>query len=175
MPEVTKKLDIERFDRVSRLRDYGISSDATWPVDLADCTRCNLIYGWSGLGKTTLSRLFQALEKRTQPSMGQATVRIGGADVRQDAFLHVTLPVRVFNQDFVAKSVFPIGGEEVPPIFVVGEESVEKQMEADRHKAERKSAESSLASVRARKQGAATDFDAMCQERANSKGLAEVA
>lgn len=64
--------------------------------------------------------------------MGEVTTRIDGGEVRGQDFPHVTLQVRVFNRDFVNESVFPVGGGDVPPIFVVGKESVEKQKKADR-------------------------------------------
>jgi len=94
------------IDRISRLRDYGIFRNFTWPGDLSEFGRYNMIYGWNGSGKTMLSRLFCALGQRTPPSIGQASVRINGNDVNGDAFSQVTVPVRVFNRDFVNESVF---------------------------------------------------------------------
>ncbi|MGB9624669.1 MAG: AAA family ATPase [Phycisphaerae bacterium] len=154
------------IDRISRLRDYGVFRDFTWPGDLADFGRYNLIYGWNGCGKTTLSRVFRALERRVPLTTGQATVRIDGNDVSNDAFPQVTTPVRVFNRDFVQESVFPIGGGDVPPIFVIGKDSVEKQKEADRLKGERTTAESSLSTARTKKQDAERAFDKFCIDRA---------
>lgn len=40
----------------------GIFSDYNWNKDLDSFKRYNLIYGWNGCGKTTLSKLFLALE-----------------------------------------------------------------------------------------------------------------
>ena len=154
------------IDRISRLRDYGVFRDFTWPADLAEFGKYNLIYGWNGSGKTTLSRIFRALERRTPITTGQATVRIDGNDVSSDAFPQVTTPVRVFNRDFVQESVFPIGGGDVPPIFVIGKDSVEKQKEADRLKGERTTAESSLSTARTKKQDAERAFDRFCIDRA---------
>ena len=154
------------IDRILRLRDYGVFRDFSWPADLADFGRYNLLYGWNGSGKTTLSRLFRALERRSLITAGQATVRIDGNDVGGAAFPQVTVPVRVFNRDFVQESVFPIGGGDVPPIFVIGKDSVDKQKEADRLKGERTATESSLAAARAKKQDADRAFDRFCIDRA---------
>ncbi len=85
------------IDRISRLRDYGVFRDFTWPGNLADFGKYNLIYGWNGSGKTTLSRVFRALERRAPLMTGQATVRIDGNEVSNDAFPQVTTPVRVFT------------------------------------------------------------------------------
>ena len=154
------------IDRISRLRDYGVFRDFTWPADLAEFGKYNLIYGWNGCGKTTMSRVFRALERRAPLTTGQATVRIDGNDVSNDAFPQVTTPVRVFNRDFVQESVFPIGGGDVPPIFVIGKDSVEKQKEADRLKGERTTEESSLSTARAKKQDTERAFDKFCIDRA---------
>lgn len=91
--------------------------------------------------------------------MGEAVPRIDSADVRGADFPQSTLHVRVFNRDFIHESVFPVGGEDVPPIFVVGKESVEKQKEADRLKAQRGAKEAELDTARATKQRAERDFD----------------
>jgi wobble nucleotide-excising tRNase len=156
------------IDRISRLCDFGVFRDFTWPSDLAEFGKYNLIYGWNGSGKTTLSRLLQALQLRESPPLGQATVRIDGHDVAGSDFSHATLPIRVFNRDLVNQSIFPRGGGEVPPIFVVGKENVEKQKEADRLKQERGEADSEWDSARGRHQEAEGALDRYCQARARA-------
>lgn len=152
--------------RVSRLRDCGVFRDFAWPNDLHDFARFNLLYGWNGSGKTTLSRLFRYLEGRRSPEAGQATFSINAQDVRGDDFAQVMLPIRVFNRDFMMDSVFPVAGGDVPPIFVVGKESVEKQKEADRLKASRSEAQAKLESARSRRQGDERALDRFCVDRA---------
>lgn len=152
--------------RISRLRDCGVFPDFTWPGHLSDFGRYNLIYGWNASGKTTLSRLFRALELRTPPTMGQAVIRIDGKDVRNEGFGQVTIPVRVFNRDFVNESVFPTGGGDVAPIFVVGKESVEKQKKVDAHKAALTGAQNTLNAARSKKQASERAFDGFCIDRA---------
>jgi wobble nucleotide-excising tRNase len=140
--------------------------DFSWPADLSDFGRYNLVYGWNGTGKTTLSRLFRSLELRRPPTVGEAVLRIGGTEIAGDEFPSSTFPIRVFNRDFIHESVFPIGGGDVPPIYVVGHESVEKAKEVDRLKAERTGKQLELdAAQRARGQ-ADRDFDKHCIDRA---------
>ncbi len=153
-------------ERISQLRDCGVFRDFSWPVGLSDFGRYNLVYGWNGTGKTTLSCLFRAIEMRRPPAMGQAVLRVGGTDVRGEEFPQSTLPIRVFNRDFIRESVFPVGGGDVPPIFVVGRDSVEKQREADRLKAERAATEGSQTAARTIQQQAERDFDRHCIDRA---------
>ena len=152
--------------RVSRLKRHGIFRDFSWPNDLSDLDRFNLIYGWNGTGKTMLSRLFRALELRKPPTPGQVSVRIGGHEVAGSEFTQATLPIHVFNRDLVNESVFPIGGGDVVPIFIVGKESVEKQKEVGRLKHERAEADSEWSSARARNQEAERALNRYCQDRA---------
>lgn len=154
------------IERVSQLRDVGVFRDFTWPSDLSDFSRYNLIYGWNASGKTTLSRVLRALELRRPPPLGEAELRINGGKVRGEEFPQSTLPIRVFNRDFVHESVFPVGGGDVPPIFVVGKESVEKQKEADRLKAERSGKQEQLGAAQRAKGQADRDFDKHCIDRA---------
>jgi wobble nucleotide-excising tRNase len=106
------------------------------------------------------------LELRKVPPLGQATVRIGDHDIAGSDFPQATLPIRVFNRDLVNESIFPISGGDVPPIFIVGKESVEKQKEADRLKQERNKADAEWNSARARNQEAERALDRYCQDRA---------
>lgn len=151
--------------RISRLRDCGIFRDFSWPADLIDFGRYNLIYGWNGTGKTTLSRILRCLENRTVPS-GQVTIVLDGRNVRGEEFQNVDLAVRVFNRDYIAENVFPVGGGDLPPIYMLGAESVEKQKEVEHLKSERANAQSKLDSARSAKQKAERDFDQFCIDRA---------
>jgi len=154
-----------RISRISNLRSCGIFRDFAWPTGLHDFGRYNLIYGWNGTGKTTLSRILRCLEKRTVAS-GQVTVALDGRDIPGDEFPHVTVPVRVFNRDFIDENVFPVGGGGLPPIFVLGAESVEKQKEIERLKGERAQAQARLDTARVEKQQAEKNLDQFCIDRA---------
>lgn len=151
--------------RIARLRDCGVFRDFTWPRDLPEFGRYNLIYGWNGSGKTTLSRLFRALEARTPPSTGLVTVSIDGRDVSNGEFPQVSLAVRVFNRDFMKESVFPAQGD-VSPIFVLGKQNVEKQKQADQHRASLAEVETKLDSERQKKSRAEDALDKFCIDRA---------
>lgn len=152
--------------RISRLQGHGIYRDFSWPNALHDLDRFNLIYGWNGTGKTMLSRLFRALELRKQPTPGQVAVRIGGSEVAGSEFTQASLPIRVFNRDLVNESIFPFGGGDVPPIFIVGKENVDKQKEVNRLKQERAEADSEWKTARARNEKAKTTLERYCQDRA---------
>ncbi|QYK49078.1 MAG: AAA family ATPase [Phycisphaeraceae bacterium] len=140
--------------------------DFSWPADLSDFGRYNLVYGWNGTGKTTLSRLFRSLELRRPPTVGEAVLRVGGTDIAGNEFPSSTFPIRVFNRDFIHESVFPIGGGDVPPIYVVGQENVEKAKEVDRLKTERNVKQEELGAAQRAKEQADRDFEKHCIDRA---------
>ena len=151
--------------RISRLRDCGVFRAFTWPQDLPEFGRYNLIYGWNGSGKTTLSKLFRALEAGTVPSMGQVTMSVNGRDVSNDGFPQVTVGVRVFNRDFMHENVFPAEGD-LAPIFVLGKQNVDKQKQVDKLKSSLAQVQTGLESERQRKSHAEAAFDNFCIARA---------
>ncbi|MFH1718617.1 MAG: AAA family ATPase [Planctomycetota bacterium] len=154
------------INRIAHLRHPGVFRDFTWLVDLPDFGRYNLIYGWNGSGKSTISRMFQALEAHVAPASGEVTFTIKGRNVRGDEFPHQTTNVRVFNRDFMRDSVFPLDGSDVPPIFIVGKESVEKQKEVEKLKKKLADAEAALPSQQSKKRDAEKTFDKHCIDRA---------
>ncbi len=151
--------------RITRMRDCGVFRDFSWPSDLSDFGRYNLIYGWNGSGKTTLSRLFRALENKTPLPAGEATVTIGGQEVRSGDFSQVSLCVRVFNRDFVRESVFPASGD-VAPIFILGKQNVEKQREVESLKVRREASQGMLTTERQKKSSAENARDRFCIDQA---------
>ena len=157
---------MKRITRISRLRSCGVFRNFTWPSDLWEFGRYNLIYGWNGTGKTTLSRLFRDLELGRPPTMGEALLRIDGNDIRGKNFPDSTLQVRVFNRDFIHENVFPVGGSDMQPILVLGAEHVEKQKEVERLKKRGATARSNLESARSAETTALGGFDWFCIDRA---------
>ena len=155
-----------RIDRISRLRSCGIFRNFRWPSDLPEFGRYNAIYGWNGTGKTTLSRLFRDLEVARAPAMGEAVLRINGDDVPGESFPQSARDVRVFNRDFIEKNVFPVGGGDMPPILVLGAESVEKQRMVERLKQDRATIVDTLASARSAEEAAHAKTDRFCIARA---------
>ena len=155
--------------RISRLRDYGVFRDFTWPADLPGFGRYNLIYGWNASGKTLLSRVFAGLQRGSPPDCDDILLELSGGDrIRREDFemARHQVAVRVFNRDFVTESVFPVDGGDVSPIFVVGKESVEKQKEVEQLKRKLADAQTTLDSGRSKKQNAESALDKHCIDRA---------
>lgn len=118
--------------------NYRIFRKFTWPAGLPDFARYNLIYGWNGCGKTTLSNLFRRMERRQllPTAEGTAEIDTSAGSVSAIDFSTAVLPsVRVFNRDFVDASVFATGSP-IAPIFYFGAGSVEKQKKIEEARAQ---------------------------------------
>ena len=157
---------MKHITRITRLRGCGVFRNFTWPSDLSDFGRYNLIYGWNGSGKTTISRLFRDLERGQRPRMGEAAIRIDGGDVRGESFPESNLQVRVFNRDFIRDNVFPLGRGEMPPILVLGAENVEKQKLVQLLTERCATARSDADTARSEEEMALKQLDQFCIDRA---------
>ena len=118
------------ISKIKKIHGHKVFRQFHWPTDLLGFSKYNLIFGWNGTGKTTLSNLFRAIEKRSNISEGIIEFEVDGRSVLGSSITaEVSLPqVRVFNRDFVSQNVFVSGGEaNVKPIYYLGEESAEKQ------------------------------------------------
>ena len=153
------------IDRLLRLRQPGVFHDFSWPADLLNFGRYNLIYGWNGSGKTTISRVFRDLELRNAPASGDVTFSIAGNKVSGSDFSDARLPVRVFNRDFIDDSVFPAEGD-IGPILVLGKENVEKQKDVARLKKTLAKEQVKLESSRQKKSDASSALDGFRREEA---------
>ncbi len=129
-----------KLERVAKIREHRIFKDFTWPRGLEDFGRFNLIYGWNGSGKTTLSGILRAIQTSTAIEEGDIDFVFDGAQVSGKRLGSAALPsVRVFNRETAARTVFESSGGtfgQLPPVYVFGEDSAEKQRQMDALKLE---------------------------------------
>src|SRR5450759_2415810 len=158
-----------KITRIDQIKNARILRDFSWTADLQDFGRFNLIYGWNGSGKTTLSELLRHLQTREPlgPDEGEIQLRVDGHLIRGDALASAVLPpVRVFNRSSVDRNVFEVGGRELPPVYFLGEESVEKQQQMDALTNDLGEAEAGLQSTQKARAEAQSDFDTFCTSQA---------
>ena len=151
-------------EKITRLDHPGTLRRFRWPAGLATFGRYNLIYGWNGSGKTTVSRIFRALELKRRVEF-DVTISINGRDVDGSAFEQESIPVRVFNRDFISENVFPVDAD-MAPIFVLGKDSVKKQQAIEDLKRKRIVAEATLEEAQSLKVHATQAIDQHCTSRA---------
>lgn len=122
---------------------FGSFKDLTWKRDLKDAgntvqhfKRLNVLYGRNYSGKTTLSRIFRALETgRIPPNYASSLFTVYGdkGNVTQTSLADHGYDVRVYNRDFVSENLSflvnqAIGGE-IKTFAIVGEKNKEIEEE----------------------------------------------
>jgi wobble nucleotide-excising tRNase len=120
-----------RIQRLLSLTHPGILRSFAWPDDLAPFAQYNVIYGWNGTGKTTISELLRQLEKRATPPESTGALEVDHTPLPFDRFPQSDLPIRVFNRDYASETVFPVGGGDLPLIVVLGKEDVDRRKALD--------------------------------------------
>ena len=158
-----------RIDKILMLDHPGPLSRFMWPSDLRhieDFRRYNLIYGLNGSGKTSISRVLLGLENGAMPECCSVELEVEGRRIHSDNYAEDDVAIRVFNTDFATSNIIAAGQEGVPPIFVLGADSVNLQRDID-------SLRQSLDILRARRDeasrrldGAAQELDALCRYEA---------
>ncbi|VVE88151.1 ATP-binding protein [Pandoraea bronchicola] len=154
--------------RIQKLQAYRIFRDFEWD-GLPDFGRYNLIYGWNGAGKTSLSTLFRSMQRRQSPESGAIEIVVDGKVITGTDFASEKLPpIRVFNRDFVDRNVFETPGHELPPVFYLGEDSSEKQQRILALQAQSDELSIDQKKVSARKAAATDELNAFCTAQARS-------
>lgn len=122
-----------QLERIATIRGHGVFRDFAWPQELGSFKRWNVVYGWNGTGKTTLSNLLRLLQDRENLKQGDARFDFDNRAVKAGAIQAEVAPlpqVKVFNRDTVSMSIFENpANSQLPPIFVVGADKVAIQKE----------------------------------------------
>lgn len=156
------------IERIKRLKNYRIFRDFEWPATLPNFARYNLVYGWNGAGKTSLSNIFRLCQIKSTPD-GEVELSIDGQTVSGTEFSSHTFPnIRVFNRDFVDRNVFEDPSHELPPVFVLGEDSQSKQLELDKLLAEQTALADGLSMFSASEKESTIALSKFCTDQARS-------
>lgn len=111
--------------KINKIKNLGlVFSDYTRDTNLPIFKRYNLIYGWNGCGKTTFSKLFNALENggdKNIPNLEYEIESENGKIIKQGENLNQK--VRVFNQDFVEKNITILEGKANSITLILGDSS----------------------------------------------------
>lgn len=158
-----------KINRLVKVKNHRIFRDFSWPTDLPDFSRFNLIYGWNGAGKTTLSNLFRHLQNKDPVIEGELQFKIDARLVSQNEFLNAELPkIRVFNRDTVKRSIFEVAHENLPPVYYLGEDSAIKQTLVENLRTEYTQKSTTKAIAEQEKTSAVRSFDSFCTDQAKA-------
>lgn len=158
-----------KITRINRIKRHRVFQDFSWPADLPEFARFNLLYGWNGCGKTTLSNLFRFIERKANIAEGECEFRIDQNNCNGNALsVSSGLPrLRVFNRDFVAANFFATEVS-LNPIYFLGEDSVEKQKQIESLKAKLDLENTKIATKQRAKTDATTALDGFCVQEAKA-------
>lgn len=122
---------------INRLRQFGIFSDFNG-TKVQKFGQYNLIYGWNGTGKSTLSNLFACLEVRLlPPRFGAAQFSIAledGSIVTETSLTTSRLNIHVFNQHFIHENIE--WDKSVKSILLIAKEKIDELQKLEKLKAE---------------------------------------
>ncbi len=115
--------------KINRVKDFGVFKNFNGSA-LPEFKTFNLIYGWNYSGKTTLSRIFQCLEKGElhQDYQSASFEFQGDASTTYDSSFSLKPNIRVFNSDFIKENL-KWDSDNYEPIFLLGAENIELQKE----------------------------------------------
>jgi len=166
-----------KITRLQKAKGYRIFRDFSWPASLPDFARFNVIYGWNGSGKTALSNVFRLIQHREALTEGEVQILVDQTRVSGADFASAALPaVRTFNRDTVIRNVFESADQQLPPVFFLGEDSVEKQKRIVALKKELGEHVDAESQWNRKKSDANTALDNFCAEEAKGiKNLLTVA
>lgn len=127
--------------KISKLKNFGVFSDFTWDKRIPNFNKFNLIYGWNRSGKTTISRVFESCEKKCTydakefkeyPENGEFEITLDqGTKIKDTNVTSNTLPIKVFNRDFVEDNISFDSSDSCNPIVYVSEEDIESKKRLD--------------------------------------------
>jgi wobble nucleotide-excising tRNase len=154
-----------KLTRITKLR-HRVFRDFAWPSNLHAFGQFNVVYGWNGCGKTTLSSLLTLVEKRTALTEGELELEFDGATkiTGADLATKAVPQVRVFNRDFINATLSQAGG--IAPIYFLGEDSVEKQARVDQLKKDLAFANAEVMAAETEKANADSKLDDFCRDKA---------
>lgn len=166
-----------KINRLNKAVGYRIFRDFNWPSGLPDFARFNVIYGWNGSGKTSLSNLFRHIQRRQPLADGQVEILVDKTRVAGADFGTAAMPaVRVFNRDAVDRNIFELANQQFPPVFFLGEDSVEKQRRIEELKKQLDAKVQEESGWERKKADAKSTLETFCSEEAKGiKNLLTVA
>jgi wobble nucleotide-excising tRNase len=94
------------LNKITKLKNLGVYTDFDWGSDLPEFKQYNVIYGWNGTGKTTLSMMLGALNRGSHPEFPTLEYSVvdsdGNSHTQGSEF---ATKVKVFNSEFISNNV----------------------------------------------------------------------
>lgn len=129
-----------KLKKISKIKHLGVWADYSWGNNiqndtiLPDFKQFNVVYGWNGTGKTTLSRLLTTLNTGGHPEFARLEYTVqDSANNNYHQGVTFGTPVRVFNTDWIEENVDFDEQKSKNITVILGEENKEAvtQIKAD--------------------------------------------
>jgi len=122
--------------KITKLKNFGVFHDFSWKTEIPEFKKFNLIYGWNRSGKTTISRVFASCEKKCTydkdkfkqyPENGEFDIKTDSTTLKNTDVATNSLPIKVFNEDFINENISFDPSDSCNPIIYVSEEDIESK------------------------------------------------
>lgn len=114
---------------IESIKSLGVFSNYKKTAEISDFKRFNLIFGWNGTGKTTLTSLFDSISARALdgkfPDADFVISLDDGSKIRSNNLQNSTLNIHTFNDSFVDANID--WDETVNSILLVAQEKIDEQ------------------------------------------------
>lgn len=107
---------------IVKIKNFGIFCDYQIDASLPEFKQFNLIYGWNGSGKTTITQLFTSFETGKSQIYPNLEYKIKTANVEFTQKTEYRQQIRVFNRDYISDNI-DILSSKAKPIYILGKEN----------------------------------------------------
>ncbi|MCK4947823.1 MAG: AAA family ATPase [Candidatus Aureabacteria bacterium] len=116
---------------IKRIKEIkNIDAFETFCWDGEDFKTYNLVYGWNGSGKTTVSRILNFIERKIihipELQSIEFTVQFDESLIKKQDIENNSLSIRVFNEDFIKENL-AFESSEAKKIIIVGKDNIDTQ------------------------------------------------
>ena len=123
---------------IKEIKQFGVYKEFKWNDSIPIFKRFNLIYGWNGTGKTTISRIFSSIEHKEvyedyACDDGEFNLELDDkTKIKSKKLNESTLSIKVFNADFVKENIFfDDENKSCNPIIYISEEEIKAKKELE--------------------------------------------
>ncbi len=111
--------------KIKKIKNLATFRDFKWNINCPKFLRYNFFYGWNYSGKTSLSRIFRYLEKKTKhPNYPyiEFVIETDNGDINQ-LDISKDYPIRSFNDEFTEENFdWDNKNAEIDPVLILGKE-----------------------------------------------------
>lgn len=126
-----------KIKRITKIKNAGILSNfdgSNLVTPDFDFKLINLLFGWNGTGKTTLSRVLRCYElgevclRLKEYTNLECEIKVEDGTILSQTDITKKQKIRVFNKDFIEENIFQDSskdGRNVKPLFYLGKAKIE--------------------------------------------------